>query len=151
MTSGLTTVTATSALNRETPTTETHKTAETHVEKRLKRLWVKIGETLKRLRSTSAGRCWLIWVSGGRKCVLGSSKAVNVACLAVFDPSTNIALSRQPKCAKKSAIIRSSTLDVSELAVNDHAGCASRYGGDSILGWNTPLYIWPTRLGRLSP
>jgi hypothetical protein len=27
--------------------------------------------------------------------VLGSSKATNVACLAVFDPDTNIALSRQ--------------------------------------------------------
>ena len=38
MTSGLTTVTATSALSRETPTKETPETAETHVEKRLKRL-----------------------------------------------------------------------------------------------------------------
>jgi hypothetical protein len=37
---------------------------------------------------------WLVWVSGGRKWVLGSSKAVNAACLAVFDPSTSIALSR---------------------------------------------------------
>jgi hypothetical protein len=35
---GLTTATATSALSRETPTKETPETAETHVEKRLKRL-----------------------------------------------------------------------------------------------------------------
>ena len=41
---------------------------------------------MKRLRSTSAGRWWLVWVSGGRKWVLGSSKAVNVACLGVYDP-----------------------------------------------------------------
>ena len=74
---------------------ETPETAETHVEKRLKRLWVRIGETSKRLRSISAGRWWLVWVSGGRKWVLGSSKATNVACLAVFDPDTNSALSRQ--------------------------------------------------------
>jgi hypothetical protein len=51
MTSGVTTVTATSALSRETPTKETPETAETHVEKRLKRLWVRIGETMKRLWS----------------------------------------------------------------------------------------------------
>jgi hypothetical protein len=104
MTLGLTTATATSALSRETPTketaemAETHVTAEmaeTHVEIRLKRLWVRIGETLKQLRSTSAGRWWLVWVSGGRKWVLGSSKATNVACLAVFDPDTNSALSWQ--------------------------------------------------------
>jgi hypothetical protein len=95
MTLGLTTVTATSALRRETPTKETPETAETHVEKRLKRLWVRIGETLKRLRLTSAGRWWLVWVSGGRKGMMGSSKATNVACLAVFDPDTNSALSRQ--------------------------------------------------------
>jgi hypothetical protein len=50
---------------------------------------------MKRLRSTSAGRWWLVWVSGGRKWALGSSKATNVACLAVFDPDTNSALSRQ--------------------------------------------------------
>ena len=94
MTSGLTTVTVTSALSRETPTKETPEKAETHVEKRLKRLWVRTGETMKRLSSTSAGRWWLLWVSGGRKWVLGSSKAANVACLAVFDPSTNNALSQ---------------------------------------------------------
>ena len=70
MTLGLTTVTVTSALSRETPTTETHVTAKTHVEKRLKRQWVRIGETLKRLSSTSAGRWWLVWVSGGRMWVL---------------------------------------------------------------------------------
>ena len=56
---------------------------------------------MKRLRSTSAGRWWLVWVSGGREWVLGSSTAVNAACLAVFDPSTNSALSRQPECVKK--------------------------------------------------
>ncbi len=33
--------------------------------------------------------------------MLGSSKAVNAACLAVFDPSTNSALSRQLGSAKK--------------------------------------------------
>ena len=80
---------------------ETPETIETHVEKRLKRLWVRIGETLKRRRSTNAGRWWLVWVSGGRKWVMGSSKAVNTACLAVFDPSTNIALSRQPESVRK--------------------------------------------------
>jgi hypothetical protein len=101
MTSGLTTVTAMSAPSRETPTKETPETAETHIKKRLKRLWVRIGETLKRLRSTNAGRWWLVWVSGGRKWVLGSSKAINAACLAVFDPSTNCALSRQPESAEK--------------------------------------------------
>jgi hypothetical protein len=95
MTSGLAAATAASALSRETPTKETPETPETHVEKRLKRLWVRIGENLKRLRSTSAGRWWLVWVSGGRKWMLGSSKATIVACLAVFDPSTNSALSRQ--------------------------------------------------------
>ena len=47
MTSGLTTVTATSALSRETPTKETPTTAEMHIENRLKRLCVRIGETLK--------------------------------------------------------------------------------------------------------
>ena len=57
---------------------------------------------MKRLRSTTGGRWWLVWVSGGREWVLGSSKAVNAACLAIFDPSTNSALSRQPESAKKS-------------------------------------------------
>jgi len=56
---------------------------------------------MKRLRSTSAGQWWLVWVSGGRKWVLGSSKAVNAAYLAVFDPSTNSALSRQLESAQK--------------------------------------------------
>jgi hypothetical protein len=64
MTLGLTTATATSALGRETPTKETPEIPETHVEKRLKRLWVRIRETLKRLMSTSVGRWWLAWVSG---------------------------------------------------------------------------------------
>jgi hypothetical protein len=95
MTSGLTTTTTTSALSRETHTKETRDSVETHVEKHLKRLWVSIRDTLKRLRSTIAGWWWLVWVSGGRKWVLGSSKAANVACSAVFDPGTNSALSRQ--------------------------------------------------------
>ena len=73
MTSRLTIATATSALSRETPTKETPEMARTHVEKRLKRLWARIGETLKRLNSTSAGLWWLVWVGGGRKWVLGSS------------------------------------------------------------------------------
>ena len=34
-------------------------------------------------------------VSGGRKWVMGSSKATNVACLAVFGPDTTSALSRK--------------------------------------------------------
>ena len=101
MASGLTSVTVTSALSREMSTKEKPETAETHIKERPKRLWVRIGETLKRLRSTSAGRWWLVWVSGGREWVLGSSKAVNAACLAVFDPSTNSALSRQPESVKK--------------------------------------------------
>ena len=80
---------------------ETHKTSKTHVEKHLKRMWMRIGETLKWLRSTSAGRWWLVWVSGGWKWGLGSSKAVGAACLIVFDPSTSSTLYRQPESAKK--------------------------------------------------
>jgi hypothetical protein len=94
MTSGLTTAAATSAPSRETHTEETPETAEMHVEKRLKRLSNAWKTPEKRLRSTSAGRWWLVWVSGGWKWVLGSSKATNVASLAVFDPGTNSALSR---------------------------------------------------------
>jgi hypothetical protein len=100
MTSGPTIVTVTSAVSRGTSTEETPETVETHVEKRLKLLWVRIRETLKRLRSTSAGEWWLVRVIGGQKWVVGSSKAVNVACLAVFDPDTNSALSRQPEPVK---------------------------------------------------
>ena len=37
--------------------------------------------------SATAHRHRLVWVSGGRKWVLGSSKVVNAACLAVFDVS----------------------------------------------------------------
>jgi hypothetical protein len=99
MTSGLTTATATSALNRGPPTKETLEMPEMHVEKRLKWLWVRIGETLRRPRSTNAGRWWLVWVSG-RKWVLGSSKDTNVACLAAFDLGTDSALSRQPECVE---------------------------------------------------
>jgi hypothetical protein len=78
MTSGLTTATATSALSRETATCtkETPETPGTHVKERLKRLCVRIGETMKRLRSTSVVRWWLVhvlvWVHGGRQWVLGS-------------------------------------------------------------------------------
>jgi hypothetical protein len=55
-----------------------------------------------------------VWVSGGRKWVLGSSKAVNAACLAVFDLSTNSAVSRQLESAKKSRFggVRSSPLEM---------------------------------------
>jgi hypothetical protein len=60
MTSGLTTAAATTALNLETPTKETPKTADMHVEKRLKRLWVRIGDTLKRLVA-SCGAVSGIW------------------------------------------------------------------------------------------
>ena len=85
MTSGFTTTTAPS---RKTHTKETPKTPGTHVQKRLKRLLVRIGETLKRLMSTSVGQWWLVWVSGAQQWVLGSSKAANAASLAIFDPVT---------------------------------------------------------------
>jgi hypothetical protein len=61
------------------PTKEPHETPETHVEKRLKRLWVRIGETLKRLRSifasvvTGMGQWWSAMgarVEQGRQCGL---------------------------------------------------------------------------------
>jgi hypothetical protein len=57
---------------------------------------------------------WLVWAGDGRQWVLGSSKAVNVACLAVFDPSTNSALSRQPECAVSPPYVGiwASTLDI---------------------------------------
>jgi hypothetical protein len=64
------------------------ETPETHAQKRLKRLLVRIGETLKRLRWISVGRWWLAWVSGDRRWVIGSSKAANAACPAVFDAGT---------------------------------------------------------------
>jgi hypothetical protein len=82
------TTTVTSALSRVTPTKEMPETAETHVEKRMKRLWVRMGETLKRLRWTSVGRWRLAWVGGARRWVLRSSKAANAACSAVFDADT---------------------------------------------------------------
>ena len=69
---------------------ETPEMPETHVEKRMKRLWVRIGETMKRLRWTSVGRWWLAWVSGARCWVLGSSTAANVACSAVFDDMNTV-------------------------------------------------------------
>ena len=101
MTSGLITATTMSALNRETPTKETHKMVELHVEGRLKWLWVRIGEALKLLGPTNAGRWWPAWVSGGREWVLGSSKATNAVCLVVLNLGTNSALSRQPEPGKK--------------------------------------------------
>jgi hypothetical protein len=78
-----------SALNRGTPT---KTTAETPVENRLKRLWLRIGEAMKRLRWARVGRWWLAWVSGARLWVLGSSKAANVACSVVLDVDTVHAL-----------------------------------------------------------
>ena len=50
---------------------------------------------MKWLKSTSVGQWWLVWVSGARQWVLGSSKAANAACLAVFDLGTAGALPRQ--------------------------------------------------------
>ena len=97
MTSGLTTTTATLALSRETPTKETPETPETDIQKRLKRLSVRTRETLKRLRSASVDQWWLMWVSGARQWVLGSSKAANAVCLAVFDPVTFCSLSQMAK------------------------------------------------------
>ena len=74
---------------------------ETHIQKRLKRPSVRIGETLKRLRSTRVGRWWLLWVSSARQWVLGSSKATDAACLAAIDLSTDSALSRLLESVKK--------------------------------------------------
>jgi hypothetical protein len=59
---------------------------ETNVQKRLNRLLVRIGETLKRLRWTSVRRWWLAWISGAWQWVLGSSKTANAACSAVLTP-----------------------------------------------------------------
>ena len=56
--------------SRTTGRSEIPKTAETHVEERPKRLWVRVGEIMKRLRWTSVGRWWLAWVSGARRWVL---------------------------------------------------------------------------------
>jgi hypothetical protein len=55
--------------------------------------------------------------------VLGSSKAVNAACLAVFDPSTNSALSRQLGSAKKMPFggFPSCALDVLPIISSAHA------------------------------
>jgi hypothetical protein len=85
---GLTTTTATPVLSRETPTKETHETPEMDIQKRLKRLSVRTRETLKRLKSAGVGQWWLVWVSGARQWVLGSSKAANAVGLAVFDSVT---------------------------------------------------------------
>jgi hypothetical protein len=96
---GLTNATATLALSRETPTKETPKTAETHVEKRLNRLWVRIGETLKRLSWTSVGRWWLAWVSGAWWWVLGSSTATNTT-IATPAPNRETHTKKTPETAE---------------------------------------------------
>jgi hypothetical protein len=54
------------------------------IQKRLKRLSVRVRGTLKRLRSAGVGQRSLVWVSSARQWVLGSSKAAK----AVFDPVT---------------------------------------------------------------
>ena len=105
MTSGLTTTTATLALSRETPTKETPETPETDIQKRLKRLSVRTRETLKRLRSASVDQWWLMWVSGARQWVLGSSKAANVVCLAVFDPVAFCSLSQMAEFTLRPRLI----------------------------------------------
>jgi hypothetical protein len=58
--SGLTTTTATSALSRETSSIKTREIPKMDIQKRIKRLSVRIKETVKRLRSTNA-----LFVSGG--------------------------------------------------------------------------------------
>jgi hypothetical protein len=63
----------------------------------MKRLSVRIEETLKRLRSTSVGPWWLVWVSCAWQWALGSSKAADAACLAVFDPVTFCSWSQMTK------------------------------------------------------
>jgi hypothetical protein len=78
MTSASTTTTATSALSRETHTTETPKTTDTHAQQRLKRLLLRFGETLSRLMSTGVGQWWLVWVSGAQQWVRGSNEATNL-------------------------------------------------------------------------
>ena len=56
------------------------------IQKRLKRVSLRTRETLKRLRSAGVGQWRLVWVSGARQWVLvGSSKAMYVVCLAVFE------------------------------------------------------------------
>ena len=98
MASGLTTTTAASALtSRETYTKETPKTRGTHVQKCLKRLLVRIGETLKWLMSTSVGQWWVVRISGAQQWVMGSSIATNAASLAIFDPVTFCSLSQMVK------------------------------------------------------
>jgi hypothetical protein len=53
---GLTAVTVTSALSRETPTKETHETAEMHIEKRMQRLAV--GEDRRDYETAEVDECW---------------------------------------------------------------------------------------------
>ena len=58
-----------------------------------------MGEDRRDYETAEVDQCWSVvagmgqwWSEVG---ALGSSKATNVACLAVFDPNTNSALSRQ--------------------------------------------------------
>jgi hypothetical protein len=68
-----------------------------------------VGEDPRDYETAEVDQCWSVVAdmclnSGGQKWVLGSSKAVNAACLAVFDPSTNSTLSRQLESAGKKSI-----------------------------------------------
>jgi hypothetical protein len=105
MTSSLTTTTTTSARSREMPTKETPKTTEMDIQKHLKWVSVRTRETLKRLKSAGVGQWWLLWVSGARQWVLGSSKAVNAICLAVFDPVTFCSLSQMAEFTLRPRLI----------------------------------------------
>jgi hypothetical protein len=73
-------------------TKETPETAETHIEKRLKRLLVRIGET--RAETAEVDQCWPVVAGIGQWCsavgarVEPSRKAANAACSAVFDANT---------------------------------------------------------------
>ena len=63
MTSGLTTATATSALSRETSTKEMPETAETYVEKHLKRLW---GEDQRDFETAEVDQYWSVVAGMGQ-------------------------------------------------------------------------------------
>jgi hypothetical protein len=49
---------------RGTPTKETSETAETHIEKRLKRLWVRIGEN--NYETAEVDQCWSVVAGMGQ-------------------------------------------------------------------------------------
>jgi hypothetical protein len=77
MTSDLTTVTATSALSRETPTKETPENGCTA---RRETPETAVDEDRRDYETAEVDQCWSVVASmgqGGRKWVLGSSKAVN--------------------------------------------------------------------------